>query len=77
MTSRAARAALTVLAITVAAFCAADVAGVPDWVNALGAALSVGFAAVGIIPPDMIVYKMGNAAPTKDDTVARRYRTRR
>lgn len=59
--SRTARIILTILAVAVATLAAVDVAGMPTWVDAILAALATGFAAVGIIPPNLYVRKDSRA----------------
>jgi hypothetical protein len=46
--SNGVRLLLTFACVAIAAFLAADPVGIPDWVNAVGAAIVAGAAAIGI-----------------------------
>lgn len=47
------RTILVILAAACAAFAAIDPVGVPEWVQAVVAALSAGLAGAGIVPPSL------------------------
>lgn len=48
------RTLLTVVAVAAATLAAADPFGLPPWVQVVAVAISAGFAAVGIVPPQMV-----------------------